>query len=485
MWRTLQGKFPVDSDYPPRVARLAALQRVLNGTLYDVLRHAAHDEMDGSGQYIKLRDRRPGVRYNLCKLAVRKAVGMLFSEGHFPEIEHPDDATKQALGQIARDAGLQLAMVDAATRGSIGSVAIWLRVLTGRIYVDVLDTLFLAPSYSPERPDELVAVTERRKMTGAELGAMGYAIDPKDAQAPHWWQRVWTADAEEWYRPQKINGKDELTRPVLDVGKTIEHGLGFVPMVWIRNLPGGNGVDGAPTFDDEAIETQIEIEYQLSQGARALRYAGDPLLLIKEPATDAGGSFVRSASNAMVVGKDGDAKLVEIDGAASEAVIGFSKYLADLAREQLHTPALNPDKMSAAQSGRALELLMGPLIELADQLRTTYGTEGVQRLLQMVVRVGSESQLIGADGKPYPTLTDGAVTLKWPAWFAPTPQDLSQIATTLRIHTDAGHMSQASAVGIVAPLYDIPDAQAELLAIESDEAKRAAAAPQVIEKINV
>ncbi|EQD42959.1 Phage portal protein, partial [mine drainage metagenome] len=142
-------------------------------------------------------------------------------------------------------------------------------------------------------------------------------------------------------------------------------------------------------------------------------------------------------------------------------------------------------KMTAAQSGRALELLMGPLIELADQLRTTYGTEGVQRLLQMVVRVGAESQLIGPDGKPYPTLTDGAVTLKWPAWFAPTPQDLSQIATTLRIHTDAGHMSQAAAVGIVAPLYDIPDAQAELLAIESDEAKRAAAAPQVIEKINV
>ena len=107
MWRTLQGKFPVDSDYPPRVARLAALQRVLNGTLYDVLRHAAHDEMDGSGQYIKLRDRRPGVRYNLCKLAVRKAVGMLFSEGHFPEIEHPDDATKQVARSAKSGRGLK------------------------------------------------------------------------------------------------------------------------------------------------------------------------------------------------------------------------------------------------------------------------------------------------------------------------------------------------------------------------------------------
>ena len=483
MWRTLQGKYPVDKDYAPRVARLAALQRVLNGTLYDVLKHAAHDETDGSGQYIKLRDRRPGVRYNLCRMAVRKSVGMVFSEGHFPAITHDDEGTQDALRQIVADAAINLSMIDAATRGSIGSIALWLRVLSGRVYVDVLDTLFLHPEYNPERPDELLSITERRKLKGSELRAMGYSIAKDDSDASHWWQRKWTEDAEQWFEPQKIDGKQELQVPKVDKRRTIQHDLGFVPMVWIRNLPGGTGIDGAPTFDDEAIETQIEIEYQLSQGARALRYAGDPLLLIKEPATDAGGSFVRSASNAMIVGKDGDAKLVEIDGAASEAVINFVKYLADLTREQLHTPALNPDKLSAAQSGRALELLMGPLIEVADQLRITYGTEGLRRVLQMIVRVGSQSQLLARDGTPY-QIKDGLVNLKWAPWFVPTPQDLQTIAGTLRIHTDAGHLSQKAAIELTAPLYDIADPAAELLQIKADEAARAAQAPLIQEKIN-
>ncbi len=482
MWRTLQGKYPVDKDYAPRVARLAALQRVLNGTLYDVLKHAAHEETDGSGQYIKLRDRRPGVRYNLCRMAVRKSVGMVFSEGHFPEIEHEDEATKEALQKIVSESAINLTMIDAATRGSIGSVALWLRVLSGRIYVDVMDTLFLTPTYDPERPDELLAVTERRKLKGSDLRGMGYTVARDDSDAPHWWTRTWTVDAEQWFEPQKIDGIEDQKAPKLDRKRTVRHDLGFVPLVWIRNLPGGNGIDGAPTFDDEAIETQIEIEYQLSQGARALRYAGDPLLLIKEPATDAGGSFVRSASNAMIVGKDGDAKLVEIDGAASEAVVNFVKYLADLTREQLHAPALNPDKMTAAQSGRALELLMGPLIELADQLRITYGAEGLRRLLQMIVRIGAKSQLLAQDGTAF-AIKDGPVSLKWPAWFLPTPQDLQVIAGTLRIHTDAGHMSQKAAVEIVAPLYGIPDAAAELTDIKTDEAARAAQAPVIQEKI--
>ncbi len=482
MWRRLQSQYPSDKDMAPRVARLQALQRVLDGTMYDVLRHAFDEEQNGANEYIKLRERRPCVRYNLCALAVSQAVAMLFSEGHFPQPEHPDPDTLATLVAIIKGCKLNLTMVEAAVRGSVGSIALWLRVLDGRIYVDVLDTPFLTPAWNPERPDELVSVTERFKVKGVDLQAMDYPIPEKDAGVTFWWQRVWTADAEEWYVPQKDADVKKGIKPKLDKGNTIQHGLGFVPVVWIKNLSAGNGIDGSPTFNDEAINTQIECEYQLSQGARALRYAGDPLLLIKEPASDSGGQIIRSAANAMVVGKDGDAKLVEIDGAASEAVVNYVKFMRDLALEQLHASRVNPEKLASAQSGRAMEMLNQPLIWLADQLRITYGG-GLLQLLQMIVQVGSTSQLIARDGTSYPKLKPGPVSLKWPPWYAPTFADLSSSANTLRTLTDSSHLSQETAVGIVAQQYDIADPVEELARIKVDEAKRAAQAPQIQEKI--
>ncbi len=482
MWRTLQKRYPQDRDYPARVARLAALERVLDGTLYDVLRHAMHEETADSGEYIKLRDRRPSVRYNLCKASVRKSASMLFSERHFPEIEHPDENTQAALRKLAADIGLPQVMAQAAHIGSVGSACLWLRVLQGRVFVDVLPTKYLMPRYDPTQPDRLISVTERRKLRGRQLADMGYAIAALDVDADHWWTRIWTADAEEWHTPQKLDKVNEA--PTLDTDKTVTHGLGFVPLVWIRNLPSQDPIDGAPTFDDEAIETQIELEYLLSQGGRALKYASDPLLLIKEPAGDQGGQFIRSASNALIVGKDGDAKLVEINGTATEAVLNFTKNMMQIVREQLHLPNIDPDKLSGAQSGRALELLMESLIQLCDQLRVSYGNEGLQVLLQMIVSVGSRSQLLDKLGASYGELKAGQVTLKWPRWFAPTTQELSQVATTLRTHTDASHMSQQTAVGIVAQLYDVPDEAEELQRIVTDDAKRAAMAPQIKEVIN-
>jgi hypothetical protein len=55
-------------------------------------------------------------------------------------------------------------MAEAALRGSIGSVAVLMRVLRGRVFWSVLDTLFLTPDYDPEAPGTLLRVTERYKI---------------------------------------------------------------------------------------------------------------------------------------------------------------------------------------------------------------------------------------------------------------------------------------------------------------------------------
>ena len=122
-----------------------------------------------------------------------------------------------------------------------------------------------------------------------------------------------------------------------------------MPIVWIRNLPGGEGVDGACTFR-AAIETNIEIDYQLSQAGRGLKYSSDPTLLIKEPATS-DSEIVKGAGNALVVSEKGDAKLLEIGGTACEAVISYVRTLREFALESVHGNRANADRLTAAQSG--------------------------------------------------------------------------------------------------------------------------------------
>ncbi len=209
MFDTICSTIPVDGALPARVARLEALRRVLDGTLYDNLPYQFHEERNGAGEYIPLRLRRPSVRYGLCRVVVEDSVALLFSAGHFPVVEAQDAGLARVLADIFAEARLNEVMIDAALRGAVGSVAVLFRVLGG-----------------------------------ADLIAQGYEdVDPAGL---YWFQRVWDTQSESWFVPWPVD--DPLARPVKDESRSVAHGLGFVPVVWIKNLPGGDGVDGACTF---------------------------------------------------------------------------------------------------------------------------------------------------------------------------------------------------------------------------------------------
>jgi len=471
MFKLLQSKLGRDKDYPERTARLQSLQHVLKGTLYDVLRHPFHDERNGAGEYIPLRERRPCVRSNTCRVVVDDSVALLFSDGHFPTVELADGAQKATLARILREARFNEVMIDAATRGSVGSVALHFQVLGGRVFLKVLDTALLTPLWQQGAPDKLARVVEKYKVNGEALRAAGYAIADGDLPAMFWFQRVFTGVAEEWYLPWKVADAIDGFQPRLDPERCVTHALGFVPVVWIRNLPGGDDVDGLPTFCEEAIDTQIEIDYQLSQAGRGLKYSSDPTLLIKEPSGSGGDPIVKGGANAIVVDEKGDAKLLEISGKASEAVLDYVKFLREMALETMHGNRAQPDKLSAAQSGRAMELMMQPLVWLADKLRISYGERGIVEVAVMILRASRVLPLVFANGeRVVPFDADQAVSLRWPRWFAPTAADLAQIAATLCQLCAASLMSRETAIKVLAAQYDIDDAAAERALVEEEMA---------------
>lgn len=458
---------------------MAVRMAVLDGTLYDVLPYQFHEERDGGGRYIPVADRAPSVRYGLCRMAVEDSVSLLFGDGHFPGVQCDNEDTREAITDLIRETHLDRVMTEAAIRGSVGSIAIRLRVLKQRVFFDVFDTLYLTPKYDPEAPDVLVGIVERYRVKGDELAARGYVIPDDCMRADYWFSREWDENTETWWLPILCADAADGKKPKVDKARTVKHSLGFCPWVWIKNLPGGDEIDGLCTFRP-AIETQIEIEYQLSLGARALKYSSSPTLLLKEPS---GSSQVAiAAGDTIVVDKEGDGKWLEIDGGASEAVREYVRLLREVALESIHGNRSNADKVSAAQSGRALELLHQPLIWLADKLRLTYGECGLLPLLNLVVRAAQRYPLRVA-GKAVKLSADNPLSLSWPRWFPATASDRSSDAGTLRTLTQAGLMSEQTAIRQIVPVYDIASETDEMAAIAADQdradARAAAQAAQL------
>lgn len=479
MYKTLQQTWPQDQDLPDRAYKLSLLSRVLDGTIYDRLIHAFHEEKAPNQEYVPIRDRRPSVRYRLCRLVVDDSASLLFSEGHFPTLECDDKTAKESLESLAKELKLNEIFVDAVTRGSVGSVAILLRVLKNRPFISVLSTAYLTPTWNPEAPDTLLSVTERYKLKGKILKAAGFAAE-KD-EADYWVQRDWTLTEDICYLPLEVSKDPKKQKPTIDATRTTTHGLGFVPMVWILNLPGGDDVDGACTFPNEAIDTNIEMDYQLSQAGRGLKYSSDPTLLIKEPAIGESGAMIRGAGNAIVVGPDGDAKMLEINGTAVEAVINYVRLLRELTIESMHGNRADSEAGMTAPSGRALEMLNQQLIWLADKLRVSYGEGGLLDLVNMLIKVHSKIPLKLKTGKTIAEIPSGSlVTLRWPAWYAPTLLDMDARANTLVTLTTNGLMSRETAIKVLSDEYDIEDVDAEKLMADAEAVERAALAKPAI-----
>ena len=167
---------------------------------------------------------------------------------------------------------------------------------------------------------------------------------------------------------------------------------------------------------------------------------------------------------------------MEINGTAADAVLNYVRGLRELALESMHGNRANADKLSAAQSGRAMELMNQSLIWLADRLRTSYGDEGVLQLLRMIRRASQKIALKTADGDVGSISAAAEITLRWPKWFAPTYADSLTEAQTLETAVAAGLLSQETAVKAIAPSYDVEDPAAELALIKSEQAEAAAQA---------
>jgi hypothetical protein len=195
--------------------------------------------------------------------------------------------------------------------------------------------------------------------------------------------------------------------------------------------------------------------------------------VLKEASVDMGqGPIIRTASRALKIGPNDAADLLEISGTASAAVLAYVAAIREYSLELCGGNRTSPEKLSGAQSGRAMELMNQSLIWLANQLRTSYGEGALMSLLKMVLAANRTVELTIGDQKykrgGLPAPDSVTITLKWPPWYQPTAADHSNEAGAIKTYRDAGVLSRESGVRFFQHDLDIEDVDAELDRIEED-----------------
>src|SRR5271155_5161783 len=131
----LKSRYDQDKDYPDRVFELEMYKRVLEGDMYDIIPYpffkAMPNNLGSSREQLPISQRRPSVRYRLAKVVTDNSVSLLFGEGRFPIIDCKDERTKEILNEIVISRHLNETMIDCATKGSVGSAVLFIKVIRG------------------------------------------------------------------------------------------------------------------------------------------------------------------------------------------------------------------------------------------------------------------------------------------------------------------------------------------------------------------
>ena len=440
-----------------RFKRLDALERFLNNRFYDHLPYPFEDEDDGTN-YIKLRDRRPSIRFNAAELLVNQLTSLLWGDEQPPRItvrdedveNEQDDAQERALAKIRQRLNLDQEMAKAFRRGNVGSVGIQLwSGDSGQAYFRIIKGKNALPLYDRRNPKDLLGLIQIYPTTPKELIAMGY--ENIDETEKFYWMRIeHDAREERWYHPltdldyqrlgQIVNGvKVEW---VLD--KEYPHSYGVVPIVWIRNLDeeyeSENDPDGPCTFG-QVVENMVSLDYQLSQIDRGYKYTADPMLAVqqgelvnatlrpmgaKAALTDGNGNIIKSPKNVIQLGQGGSAEMVEITGQGLAASSEFAKMMREWLLEIMSANKADNEHEKGVMSGRAMDKLNRALKLLKNRQRVAYGDKGLIPLMKLIligIAVG-EIVMPGIDH----VSPDVIMRLEWPTEEEPDEAGLLALA---------------------------------------------------------
>ncbi len=518
-----------------RYLRLDRLERYVAGTQYE----GRPSWFDDS---VELFSRAPCIVAPIVKTAIASHVGMIFRKAPVITSAPDEDETKidpnfglsednskkldAGIVQVMRHANLMTVSKEVLRRAMGGSSAVAVPAIrNGRLAVDVMSAKWCTPKFDPK---------DNRKVESLEI-KYPFLQDKQEAATGKWYKvvmlfrRVIDGTKDTTFQPVEAPERPEI-EPVWtpDADKTVEHNLGFCPVVWYKFM----GQCGAThEIDGEAIHAGVldeitGLDFAVSQRHRAVLYNADPITYEtgvqegfiptetvmssaymgpmdasenaqwRRPAGP-GKSGRRRGPGSVWQYPNNEAKvgLLSLPSDAVQACQVNAADLKDTICSALRWNPIDPKEMAsgATLSGRALEILYTDQVTFDNDVRADF-TEGallpiVDMMLRLLVTMKSRKERIYLPG--YDVLTallakfhdenkaaneswmTPRLSVKWPAYFTPNEADQKTVSDRTRADLQAGVIKLGTAVVAVAEMYGIENPAQYAEDMERDAAEKA------------
>lgn len=333
-------------------------------------------DMGGQSKSLPLKFRRPSAPYALIKVIVDRFTGMLFSENQHPEIMVDGDPLTQDWLRTVADVGrLWQSFIQARTYGgSQGTAVIGFQFINGKPTIEVHDPRWMTPQFTEHGSTTLTSVEKRYMYPKEERDPATGRWETK----MYWYRRTIDEQADTLYQPAEVGNGEE---PEWQPAKTVEHGFGFCPVVWVQNIPVQDSEDGDPDCPPSVYDNVRTIDALIAQANRALLANCDPQLVLT---TKAEMAEVRLSGDTAIRVPDGDAKFLEVQQSGPKAALEFAEQLRKYCLEVAQCVLEHPDV--AGKTATEVERMYQSMLQKADVLREQYGTRGILPLLEMLYR---------------------------------------------------------------------------------------------------
>lgn len=428
----------------PRAKRLAALERWVAGTQYTGQPSFFSDEAP-------YHDRAPCIVYPVVQSAIASFTDLVMGEGRWPEFclgssdedgplddegAYSDDeksTLRQFVVECVRQSRFQRVAREAlaAAMGSCSAVVLF-GVRNGSLFANTTRARWCEPELDDDGNVTRLVIE--------------YPYPEQYQERGQWkvrarlYRRVIDAERDVTCKPADIRG-DAYVEPrwVEDQTRTIEHDLGFCPVVWYPFLRGCSveGEKDGHAIHETLLDELRALDFALSQRHRAALYAGDPqwtetgvergycptdaIPVPDAPASPTGGPMTmghqptahyvdprqqtkqgRRKSPSTIWQYEDPATKVQLHTLPGDALKGLTEHAEDLRNkiaEALSVVFLDPAsvKFAASLSGKALEALRARQLDRCDQIRDDIGDglliPGVNMLLRIAAAVGQRGGL--------------------------------------------------------------------------------------------
>lgn len=456
---------------------------------------------------VPLRDRKPRIIVPIFRETIEAVDRFLWSGYRFPKAivnaTRDDDAgddedeigpaltTEQAedltkfLAALIRNGRIMQAVREYTTSAlKTTSAAVVIGVQAGYVNCYVHAGKDCTPTFNPENPREIIALDIQYQYPKDEPIMGSTATKP----VWYWYKRTITTERDIVYQEVPVRPGQPQPEFVEDEKESVDHGLGFCPVVWVRTFGDcSDPLDGNPLIDPALYPMLDAISYTVSQRQRAIEYGLDPQPYRQGVPVGERDELRKNPGAVWDLPDNAKVGFLEAQGTGSEVA---AKHLDDLKtafREAVGVVKANPEINGGNVSGVALQLLHAPLIALASDLRVDLGDDAYVRLLGMALRVVTtlvqdKGQDVWVPGVKKATATlkaaqlagvwlDPPITLDWPPFFQETEQDRQVRVAYTAAAVQSGLIAAKTGTRQLAEVFSVEDPASEHDAID-EEANR-------------